>query len=86
MNFEKVRSINLSRNSWGIPACKWLADNVVSRMTNVSVVVFSDMFVGRLKTDIPLALIHLMDALMDKDVRVLDVSHNAFGPIGVESL
>ena len=86
MNLERVRSINLSRNSYGIKACRWLAINVVSKLSNVSVINFSDMFTSRLKTDIPTALILLMDALMDKEVRVLDVSNNAFGPIGVESL
>ena len=55
-------------------------------MTNVSVVNFSDMFTSRLKTDIPLALVNLMDALMDKEVVSLNVRDNAFGPIGVESL
>jgi Ran GTPase-activating protein 1 len=86
LNLERVRSINLSRNSYGIDACRWLAVNVVSKLTNVSVINFSDMFTSRLKTDIPPALVLLMDALMDKEVKVLDLSHNAFGPIGVESL
>lgn len=86
LNLEKVRTINLSRNSYGIEACRWLAVNVVSKMTNISAINFSDMFTSRLKTDIPQCLILLMDALMDKEVRVLDVSNNAFGPIGVESL
>lgn len=44
------------------------------------------MFVSRLKTDIPKALMFLMDAIMDKPIRVLNVRDNAFGPIGVESL
>jgi Ran GTPase-activating protein (RanGAP) involved in mRNA processing and transport len=63
-----------------------LAENVVSKMINISVVNFSDMFTSRLKTDIPLALVNLMDALMDKEVVSLNVRDNAFGPIGVESL
>ena len=86
LNFEKVRSLKLSGNSYAIPACKWLAENVVSKMTNVSIIDFSDMFTSRLKTDIPLALVHLMDALMDKEIKLLNVRDNAFGPIGVESL
>jgi Ran GTPase-activating protein 1 len=86
LNFSKVRSINLSGNSYAIAACKWLAENVVSKMTNLSIVNFSDMFTSRLKTEIPLAMVNLMDALMDKEIRLLNVRDNAFGPIGVESL
>lgn len=86
LNFEKVRSISLSGNSYSIDACQWLADNVVSKMVNLSIVNFSDMFTSRLRTDIPKALIFLMDALMDKEIASLNVRDNAFGPIGVESL
>ncbi len=44
------------------------------------------MFVGRLKTEVPKSIRVMCDALMDKDVVELNISDNAMGPIGVESV
>ena len=49
---------------------------------------WKDMFTGRGKTDIPPALKHLSNGLMKANVRLveLDLSDNAFGPIGMEGI
>jgi len=43
------------------------------------------MFVGRLKADLPKSLSELVKALAGKKIEFLDLSDNAFGPIGVQS-
>jgi Ran GTPase-activating protein 1 len=43
------------------------------------------MFTGRLKTDLPKSLQELVVALKGKAIVSLDLSDNAFGPIGVAS-
>lgn len=46
----------------------------------------SDIFTTRLKTSLPAGLKFLADAINDKPLMQLNLSHNAFGPAGVESL
>lgn len=47
---------------------------------------YSDIFTRRLRSEIPIALRALCDALVDKaELRELDLSDNAFGPVGVEA-
>ena len=43
------------------------------------------MFVSRLKADLPKSLAVLVKALVGKKITFLDLSDNAFGPIGVQS-
>ena len=43
------------------------------------------MFTGRLKLDLPKSLQELIIALKNKNIISLDLSDNAFGPIGVAS-
>ena len=44
------------------------------------------MFVGRLKSEVPQSIEALMTAIVDKDIQELNISDNALGPIGVQSL
>jgi hypothetical protein len=46
---------------------------------------FSDMFVGRLITEVPDSIKELASSLLDKTILELDLSHNAFGPAGVSA-
>jgi Ran GTPase-activating protein 1 len=44
------------------------------------------MFTGRLRSEIPLSLEFIVQALQGKPVRLLDLSDNAFGPDGLRPL
>ena len=46
----------------------------------------SDMFVGRLKSEVPKSIEIISGAIIDKEIQELDISDNALGPIGVESV
>lgn len=46
----------------------------------------SDMFVGRLKTEVPKSIESIAAALSTKEIQELNISDNALGPIGVASL
>ena len=43
----------LSGNSYGIQACEWVATNVIRDWEGLRQVSFSNMFVGRLRNEIP---------------------------------
>merc|ERR1719481_10356 len=49
---------------------------------------WKDMFTGRMKTEIPPALVNLTRGLLTAQARLveLDLSDNAFGPVGMEGL
>ena len=85
LDFARVRSITLSANSYGTEACQWIADEILSKCVCLSKVNFSDMFVSRLRSDLPISLKILMNSIMDRGIESLDLSHNAFGPDGVKS-
>mmetsp|Transcript_31183 Transcript_31183/g.47741 ORF Transcript_31183/g.47741 Transcript_31183/m.47741 type:complete len:149 (+) Transcript_31183:48-494(+) len=85
VDFTKVERIKLSANSYATEPCKWIAENVLSKCTALKVADFSDMFTTRLKSDLPESLKYLIDAIADKAIVSLSLSHNAFGPAGVKS-
>jgi Ran GTPase-activating protein 1 len=58
---------------------------VLSKAKNLKYAIFSDLFVSRLRAELPESLLYLMDNIMDKNIIQLDLSHNAFGPDGVKS-
>lgn len=64
---------------------KHLADKI-KHLPYLQYVNYNDIFVSRKKNEIPDAIKDLMLALTDKPVRILNVSNNAFGPIGVQSI
>lgn len=43
----------------------------------------SDMFVGRLKKEVPKSIELITNAIIDKEIAELNISDNALGPIGV---
>ncbi len=83
-NSEKIVGIELSGNSLGYEAAKALAEEI-SKLKNIEVVNYRDIFVSRKKEDLPKSLLALIKAIEDKDIKVLDLSDNAFGPIGVQA-
>jgi hypothetical protein len=81
---SSVRSITTSGNSYSQDACKVLA-SLFKDTNNLMTINFSDMFTQRLRSDLPGSLKILMDSVLDKNIISLNLSHNAFGPIGIKS-
>lgn len=84
-DLSKFDGLTLSGNSYGTPACTWIAQNILQGWTNLKYVNFSNIFISRLKEDLPVSLKIMMEAIMGKQIEHLDLSHNAFGPQGVAS-
>lgn len=88
---EKCPSLvffNLQGNTLGIEAAKEIGDALAKNGSNLKRALWQDMFTGRLKSEIPIVLEHLSTGLLAANVRLseLDLSNNAFGPIGMEGL
>ena len=82
---SKVIEIVLSQNSYGVEACKAIAESI-SQCKNLRVANFSDMFTGRLREEVTQSMAHLSAALLEcPKLEVLNLSDNAFGPDGVNS-
>lgn len=83
-NKEKITSIELTSNSIGIPCAKELAARI-KNLPNLVNVNYRDIFVSRLKEDLPISLECLMRAIIDKPIKMLDLSDNALGPAALHS-
>ncbi|KOB77290.1 Ran GTPase-activating protein, partial [Operophtera brumata] len=81
------KQLTLTGNTLGVSAAEAIAGALEQR-PELKVARFSDMFTGRMKTEIPPALSALGDGMIKAGARLstLDLSDNAFGPIGVEGL
>lgn len=79
---------NLQGNTLGIEAAKVIGDALAKHGSNLKRALWPDMFTGRLKSEIPIVLEHLSTGLLTANVRLseLNLSDNAFGPIGMEGL
>ncbi|XP_041983909.1 ran GTPase-activating protein 1 [Aricia agestis] len=82
-----LQYLTLTGNTLGVEAAKAIA-KALEKHPELKTARFSDMFTGRMKTEIPPALSALGDGMIEAGARlsVLDLSDNAFGPIGVEGL
>jgi Ran GTPase-activating protein 1 len=82
-----LTTLKLSGNSYGTEAASHIGQ-AISTIPTLRNALWSDMFVSRLKTEIPPALTALGDGLIAANAHLveLDLSDNAFGPAGVESL
>lgn len=88
---EKCPSLvyfNLQGNTLGIEAAKEIGNALAKHGSHLKRALWQDMFTGRLKSEIPIVLEHLSTGLLTANVRLseLDLSNNAFGPIGMEGL
>ena len=83
----KMKTLTLSGNTIGIDAAKAIGKALESR-PEFERAHWKDMFTGRMKTEIPPALKHMGRGVMIAGAQLveLDVSDNAFGPIGVEGI
>lgn len=79
---------NLQGNTLGIDAAKEIGHALAKHGSHLKHALWQDMFTGRLKSEIPIVLEHLSAGLLTANVRLseLDLSNNAFGPIGMQGL
>uniref|UniRef100_A0A8R1Y160 Ran-GTPase activating protein 1 C-terminal domain-containing protein n=1 Tax=Onchocerca volvulus TaxID=6282 RepID=A0A8R1Y160_ONCVO len=86
-NADLVEVLELRGNTVGVGAGQRLA-HALERHPELKRALWSDMFTGRLKEEIPSILYTLCDAMIRSGTRLveLDLSDNAFGPIGAEGL
>lgn len=75
-------------NTLGPLAAKAVAQALEENGSLMKRALWKDMFTGRLKSEIPKALEYLGSALCTAGTHLfeLDLSDNAFGPIGIEGL
>ncbi|XP_076272930.1 ran GTPase-activating protein 1-like isoform X2 [Rhynchophorus ferrugineus] len=84
---KELQFLNLEGNTLGVEASKCIAQ-ALEKHPEFKRALWKDMFTGRLKSEIPKCLQFLGDGLVTAGIRLteLDLSDNAFGPIGVEGL
>lgn len=80
--------LDLEGNTLGPDAAKAVAKALETKGGSLKRALWKDMFTGRMKTEIPLALEYLGVGLCVANTRLveLDLSDNAFGPNGVKGL
>ncbi|KAF7654005.1 hypothetical protein LDENG_00075930 [Lucifuga dentata] len=85
--YQGLRTLRLEGNTVGVEAAKAIAKALESK-DQLQRCHWSDMFTGRLRSEIPIALRSLSSALMTAGARLteLDLSDNAFGPDGVKGI
>ncbi|CAH1123149.1 unnamed protein product [Ceutorhynchus assimilis] len=86
-NCPQLEYLNLEGNTLGVDAAKAIAQSL-EKHGEFKRALWKDLFTGRMKTEIPKALEFLGAGLVTAGARLteLDLSDNAFGPIGVEGL
>ncbi|WAQ98909.1 RAGP1-like protein [Mya arenaria] len=82
-----MTGLSMEGNTMGIDAAEAIAE-ALKKHPEFQRALWSDMFTGRLKTEIPPALKHLGAAMIEANAQLveLDLSDNAFGPNGVEGI
>uniref|UniRef100_A0A3Q1HX72 Ran-GTPase activating protein 1 C-terminal domain-containing protein n=1 Tax=Anabas testudineus TaxID=64144 RepID=A0A3Q1HX72_ANATE len=82
--YKDLRALRLEGNTLGVEAAQAIAKALKSK----DQCYWSDMFTGRLRSEIPIALRSLGSAIMSAGARLteLDLSDNAFGPDGVKGI
>ncbi|XP_027535944.1 ran GTPase-activating protein 1 [Neopelma chrysocephalum] len=84
VEFDGLEALRLEGNTVGVEAAKVIA-KALEKKCELKRCHWSDMFTGRLRSEIPPCLISLGDALITAGAQLveLDLSDNAFGPDGV---
>ncbi|XP_076649744.1 ran GTPase activating protein [Halictus rubicundus] len=84
----KLEFLDLEGNTLGPLAAKAVAKILEEKGSCLKRALWKDMFTGRLKSEIPKAIEYLGSSLCSAGTRLieLDLSDNAFGPIGVQGL
>lgn len=77
---DSVSKIDLSGNTIGIDASRALSDAILRHKDSIVEVNFSDLYTGRLNTEIPQSLLYLLPALLQcSNLKIVNLSDNAFG-------
>ena len=77
---KDVTHIDLSGNTFGVPACEALAPILSSKSSTLKSIELHDTFTSRLLEEIPPALSLLLNALLEcEHLHTIDLSDNAFG-------
>lgn len=79
---SSIQLIRLSNHSISYDVAEALSIKI-KNLKNLTHADYRDIFVSRLREEIPKSLTLLVQALTDKNITFLDLSDNAFGPIGV---
>ena len=84
---ENMKNLKLEGNTLGVAAAEAIAV-ALRKHPEFERALWKDMFTGRLKTEIPPALVHLGEAINGAGAHLveLDLSDNAFGPIGIDAV
>ncbi|CRK91287.1 CLUMA_CG004965, isoform A [Clunio marinus] len=84
---KKLNFLNLEGNTLGCEAAKLIGE-ALKKHPEFKRALWKDMFTGRMKTEIPPALIDLSNGVMHANAQltVLDLSDNALGPNGMTGL
>ena len=86
-DFTNVGWLRLGDNSYCLEACKWLAENLIKKCTELRGLDVSNMFVARNNDVVPEALkVMLNAAIGHTKIRELRCSHNAIGLQAIDSL
>ncbi|KAB5555517.1 hypothetical protein PHYPO_G00035120 [Pangasianodon hypophthalmus] len=85
--FQGLKALRLEGNTVGVEAAQAISKALESKK-DLQRCYWSDMFTGRLRSEIPSALKSLGSALMMSGAKLteLDLSDNAFGPDGVKGI
>ncbi|KAM9462533.1 ran GTPase-activating protein 1b isoform 1-T2 [Clarias gariepinus] len=85
--FQGLKALRLEGNTVGVEAAQAISKALESKK-DLQRCYWSDMFTGRLRSEIPAALKSLGSALMISGAKLteLDLSDNAFGPDGVKGI
>ncbi|GAB1607242.1 ran GTPase-activating protein 1-like isoform X1 [Argonauta hians] len=86
-NFKNMRALRMSGNTVGLNAALAIAVSL-EKHPEFQRALWSDMFTGRLREEVPPTLKALGAGVMTAGAHLveLDLSHNAFGAIGVEGI
>ncbi|XP_046569037.1 ran GTPase-activating protein 1-like [Haliotis rubra] len=84
---EQMTSLQMMGNTMGVEAAEVIS-KALAKHPEFERARWSDMFTGRLKSEIPKALKHLGEGIIGAGAQLveLDLSDNAFGPNGVQGL
>lgn len=86
-NCGELLTINLEGNTLGVEAAKEIGKALETK-SHLQFGLLKDLFTGRLKTEIPDAIRFLTGGIVlsGAQLKVLDLSDNAFGPVGMPSV
>ena len=80
VDLANLTEITLGGNTYDSESCKWIKENVLLKAPNLHKVNFNNMFVTRLREDLPISVKFLFEGLKMENITFIDLSDNAIGP------